>query len=270
MSTLNREENEIVFRMICSILGLCLALSSSSLSAVAQKTKIPPPPAQKPVNYALPPREYKTIHAGVWTIQVEKQLITEDHDLANKALARLKKKLTEALKALPPSSHARLKKLPIYLLYGQKSAGGGRDNGLEYYQKSAPDYDKQLDPHWRSCIVIYSAENYVQISDLWALKAVVHELAHAHQLEQWPEDQSDIYQAWKHATQFGLYHGVRDNQGKTMEKAYAAVNSLEYFAELSCMYFARCNYQPFEREELKTYDPVGYAMIEKMWGLNPK
>ena len=32
------------------------------------------------------------------------------------------------------------------------------------------------------------------------------------------------------------------------------------------MYFAGCNFQPFNRKELKAYDPVGYAMIEKMWG----
>lgn len=40
---------------------------------------------------------------------------------------------------------------------------------------------------------------------------------------------------------------------------------LEYFAELSCMYFVGCNYQPFNRKQLKDYDPVGYAMIQQMW-----
>jgi hypothetical protein len=33
------------------------------------------------------------------------------------------------------------------------------------------------------------------------------------------------------------------------------------------MYFVGCNYQPFTRAELKTYDPVGYALVEKMWGV---
>ena len=33
-----------------------------------------------------------------------------------------------------------------------------------------------------------------------------------------------------------------------MRKAYAATNHLEYFAELSCMYFVGCNYEPFDRE----------------------
>jgi hypothetical protein len=61
---------------------------------------------------------------------------------------------------------------------------------------------------------------------------------------------------------------VRDVEtGKTLESAYALVNQLEYFAELSCMYFAKCNYEPSTRRELKDYDPVGYAMIRKLWKL---
>ena len=90
----------------------------------------------------------------------------------------------------------------------------------------------------------------------------------AQQLEQWPEDQPDIYQAWKNAMKLGLYRKVKNDRGKTVKKAYAAVNQLEYFAELSCMYFVGCDYQPFDRKELQRYDPVGYAMIEKMWALN--
>ena len=63
----------------------------------------------------------------------------------------------------------------------------------------------------------------------------------------------------------GLYRNVTNNEGKTIAKAYASVNQLEYFAELSCMYFFKCNYQPFDRKELKADDPQGYAMIRKMW-----
>jgi hypothetical protein len=33
------------------------------------------------------------------------------------------------------------------------------------------------------------------------------------------------------------------------------------------MYFVGCNYHPLNREELKVYDPAGFAVIEKMWEL---
>ena len=116
-------------------------------------------------------------------------------------------------------------------------------------------------------MVIYSAENYVWIPDLWALKVLVHEFAHARQLEQWPEEQPDILRAYEKAMAHGKYRQARDLDSRLIEKTYAAVNQLEYFAELSCMYFCGCNYPPLNREQLRAYDPDGEAMIRKMWGL---
>jgi len=52
------------------------------------------------------------------------------------------------------------------------------------------------------------------------------------------------------------------------QQAYAAQNHLEYFAELSCAYFVGCNYAPFNRAELKEYDPAGFALIEALWQAN--
>ena len=114
-------------------------------------------------------------------------------------------------------------------------------------------------------IVVYSASNYAELSDFWALKAVVHELAHAFHLQQWPEDRRDIYEAWRNATKLGLYRKVKDDQGRMLDKAYAAQNHLEYFAELSCAYFVGCNYAPFNRAELKEYDPAGFSLMEALW-----
>jgi DTW domain-containing protein YfiP len=124
-----------------------------------------------------------------------------------------------------------------------------------------------FDPRWASGIIIYRAEQYTKIPDFWAIKVPLHELAHAHHLEQWADDQEDILNAWKNAVKQGLYRNVKDDQVKKFDKAYAVENQLEYFAELSCMYFGKGNYQTFNREELKAYDSVGYAMIEKMWGI---
>ena len=54
-------------------------------------------------------------------------------------------------------------------------------------------------------------------------------------------------------------------RGRRSIRRYALTNQLEFFAELSCMYFIKCNYEPSDRRQLKAYDPVGYAMIRKMW-----
>ncbi len=193
----------------------------------------------------------------------------EDPDLAKTTLERLEKKLNEALAVLPKAAHPTLLKLKLFLLYGPKAKGGGRNNGLEYLRKNAPDFHEEYDPRWRSAVVIYCAENYgKQINDFWALKALVHEFAHAHHLEHWDENQPpEIRAAWEHADQLKLYRDVKDDEGKTHEKAYAIVNHLEYFAELSCIYFVGCNYRPATRQDLERYDPQGHAMIQKVWGL---
>lgn len=242
-----------------------LAICGVAFPAQAKDGQTPLPPEQKYVDFRNPPRKYATTHEGKWLVMVEKQLMSDQPALAKQALARLHRNLDEAMRIFPAPARGRLEKVHIYLMYGPKAQNGGRDQGSDYITKAEIESYHQLDPHWEDSIIVYCAENYTQQSDLWALKALVHEFSHAHQLEHWPEKQPDILGAWQHAMKLGLYHNVKDEQGKSIAKAYAATNQLEYFAELSCMYFARCDYYPFDRKELKSYDPVGYAMIEKMW-----
>lgn len=191
---------------------------------------------------------------------------TEAPAVADRALARLEAKRAEVLETVPSRARERLVRIPFFLMYGPKAPGGGKSNGLEYFQKNAPEHHGELDPRWHDAIVVYCAQNYLDISDLWAKKALFHEYAHAYQLEQWPENQPDILHAWEHARERNKYRNVPDVETKrTFARAYAMTNHLEYFAELSCMYFVGCNYEPADREQLKEYDPVGYEMIRKLW-----
>ena len=222
----------------------------------------------KTVNYREPARAYVERAAGGWKVWVERELTEEHADLAAPALHRLDTKLGELLRLLPGPAHARLQRLPIYLLLGEEAKAGGRDNGSEYFQHTAPEHYPLLDPRWGSALVIYSARNYLWLTDDWALRMLLHEFAHAWQLEQWPEKQPDILAAWEHAVAQKLYEGVKDVQGTRLERAYAATNQLEYFAELSCAYFLSGEYEPFDREALRHHDPEGFAMIEKMWAVH--
>ena len=56
-----------------------------------------------------------------------------------------------------------------------------------------------------------------------------------------------------------------DYKNRLKSKAYAIKNNLEYFAELSAMYFVGGDYYPYEREELTLYDPDGVKMVKKLW-----
>ncbi len=231
------------------------------------KRKTAPAVEQTPVDFNHPPREYAEREVHGWTVLVEKQLLDDAPDVAATAQERLKKKLAEAAAALPAATLPDLRKVKIFLMHGPKAAAGGRDNGLEYFQRHAPQHFDWLDPRMGSSIVIFHAENYVSLSDLWALKSLVHEFGHAHHLEHWPEDRGDIYDTWEHALKAGLYQVVRDEDREAFMPNYAAQNHLEYFAELTAMYFVGANYFPKDRTGLKAYDPDGYSLIEKLWGL---
>ena len=244
---------------------LLILMGQGSDVASAEARRTTPPPAQKPVDFNHPPRAYVLTNAQGWAVWVEAELWKEHPELASNALARLDRKLEEVCRALPGHAQKIFSGLTIFLMLGEESRAGGRNNGAEYYQRHAPEHFPHLDPRMGRSLVICSARNFVWLSEFWSRKLLVHEFAHAWHLEQWPEAQDDIWNAYQAAMAKKLYRQVKDDHGKTLASGYAAANQLEYFAELSCAYFVGCNYQPFGREELKAYDAEGYGMIEKMW-----
>ncbi|HYG75722.1 MAG TPA: zinc-dependent peptidase [Planctomycetota bacterium] len=253
------------------------ALATLALASVAFAGDAPPPlqptrsfaPPPR-IDYRTPERSYVEHKAAGWTVMVERELEEKRPAVSADALKRLDVKLAEFAALIPEAARERLKKIPIFLLMGAEATGGGRVSGAEYFQKTAPDHYAYLDKRWGSSVVIYSAKNYLQQNNHWSVLLLVHEFAHAWHLEQWREKHPPIFQAWQNAVKEKLYENVKDLNGKTLEKAYAATNQLEYFAELSCAYFWRGEYEPFDREQLRKHDPKGFEMIEAVWGITKK
>jgi hypothetical protein len=245
-----------MLRFVGGVLGAGWCARSALLGA---------PAAAPAVDYRVPKRSYVAVTRGKRNIMVEKSLRTDARKVADQAMDRLEVNIGKALDVLPQHARPGLERLRFYLMHGPNAPEGGRDNGLDYIQKNAPASHHELDVRWGDSVVVYCAQNYLDQSDFWALKAIVHELAHAYHLHHWPEKQPDIVRAYRSAMARGLHHGVVDDKGKTLDASYAATNQLEYFAELSCMYFVGCNYAPFDRDDLKRYDPTGFAMIETLW-----
>lgn len=223
---------------------------------------------QAPVDFNHPPRDYVTYTQQGWEVLVERQLADEDPVTAKATLVRVEKKLGEIAALLPPATLPDLRKLKVFILYGTKAKAGGRDSGLEYFRTDAPTHHHWLDARMGRSIVIFNAANYLKLTEQWALKSLVHEFGHAQHLEHWPEDHPNIYDAWKAAVKAGRYQTVCEEDKDTHFPNYAAQNHLEYFAELTAMYFVGANYFPRDRAGLKAYDPAGYALIEKLWGVH--
>jgi hypothetical protein len=94
---------------------------------------------------------------------------------------------------------------------------------------------------------------------------LLHELAHAVHHVVVGFDNRDVLFAYKQAMDRRLYDRVQTENGG-LERAYAATNAREYFAELTCAYLDRCYYFPFTREDLRDHDPTGYRLMESVWG----
>jgi hypothetical protein len=126
------------------------------------------------------------------------------------------------------------------------------------------------------CIEIYECEEYLDDCDLWGPGGVLlHELCHAYHWKMIPGgyDNPEIIQCYKMAMTEGKYNSVKvhGSQGPTA-RAYACENAMEYFAELSVAFLAGRDknieynkWQPFNRSELKKFDPRAYNLLAKLW-----
>lgn len=84
---------------------------------------------------------------------------------------------------------------------------------------------------------------------------LLHELCHAIHNVFLNFENRDVRAAYQQAMDRNLYG-----------KAYARTSAPEYFAELSSAYLDTCNFFPKNAGELKDYDPIGYRLMEQVWG----
>jgi hypothetical protein len=244
---------------VCSAL---LVVFGRTLESAPSST----PPPETRANFRAPPRQYEHT-SGEWDIYVETSLAAGDPALARAAREKLERSLREIFAVLPERPARVLRPIPFYLLWGEAAPGGGRDSGMSYIRAGEPQRYPYLDPKWNNVIVVYSAANLMYLDALWTKKSLTHEIAHAWHIRNWPDKYEPIYRAYQNANARGLYRNVTDYKGKVIADAYAIRrNQLEYFAELSAIYFVGSNYYPFDRAGLAKYDPVGERMVRTLWG----
>lgn len=98
---------------------------------------------------------------------------------------------------------------------------------------------------------------------------IVHEYGHCFQerclrvaMEQ------RLFDAHRNALSSGLYLGVADEHGGTVDRAYALTDEEEYFAEAFASYLVGNSVYPVSREDLLMHDPVGHALLESLLGMD--
>ena len=250
--------------------GNCPSNTQKNQPGQASQTQQASPPVETAsateTNYRLSRREYRR-QPGEWKVMVEEDMAVAEPKLTASANSKLQQMLTDILGKLPPATHAHVKELNFYLMWGPKSPKGGNKTGMRAVMKADPVNHPLHDPAWKNAVIIYSTSNYMGLDDLIVRKSLTHEISHTWHLRDWPAKHPDIVEAWQAAKQAGLYTNVEDYKGKTIASAYALTNEYEYFAELSAMYFIGGTQFPYDRQGLKKYDPRGYAIVEQYWGM---
>jgi len=191
-----------------------------------------------------------------WKVRIQEDLIN-DALYRNRALKEVEKQLLKIRSRVPFKAVKQLQKVTIFLY---KKKPGVHKNVTAYY---SPLY---------KAVVFHDATKLHNLSSE-DNAVVLHELAHGFHDIVLGYDNIDVINAYNNAVKSGLYLNVKTQNGGTAPRAYALTNEVEYFAELSEAYFSRKygslenDYYPFNIHDLKKYDPVGYKLAQKMWGL---
>ena len=210
--------------------------------------------------------KYIDIEVLGWKVRVNERLIEGDTSLLKKSLALFGKELSAIERVLPKKSLGYIKFVPFWF---EKETTTHGFTG-EYWPPSSGGYLIQHggNPAKAGGIEIVAGRYFdakVTHADDWV---ILHELAHAYHYMAIQYDDR-IKKVFDVILRAGLYANVRRGFD-TYHHGYALTNYKEYFAELSTMYFGHNSYYPYDRADLKNYDPIGYKMIEDLWEVNRK
>ncbi len=209
--------------------------------------------------------KYIDIDVLGWNVKVNQRLVEGDTSILKKSLGLFGKELFDITHVLPPTSIAILKTVMFW--FEKETTTHGYTG--EFWPPSAKKYliDHGGDPRKAGGIEIV-AGRYIDAKALMEDWVILHELAHAFNYLQRRFD-NKIKTAYDVILRAGLYANVRRGFD-THHHGYALTNYKEYFAEITTMYFGHNSYYPFDRFDLRHYDPIGYKLVEEMWDVHEK
>jgi dipeptidyl-peptidase-4 len=203
-----------------------------------------------------------------WKLRVSKALLTDETQATAKAIALLEQQLAEIIRVVPAKAVDELKKVPLWFspeypgvpprAEFHPDAGWLKDNGRDPAMARAVEFTN---------IRIFE-EECVRMPNF-----ALHELAHAYHFRVLGFDDRAIIDAYERAKAAGIYERVERHRGRGkpngIVRAYALTDHKEYFAETTEAFFSRNDFFPFNRDELRSYDPRMFAVLEAAWGVAP-
>jgi hypothetical protein len=231
---------------------------SALLSGLAALLAVPADaPAQDRTYDPQSVYQEQSIHG--FTVLVSPQVLTQARAAAD-VRAELARQFGEVVEVVPLPAVSALRKVRIWVEWGKRPNGGA-----EFHVSRGWLETHGYNPAKAGGIEISTSLNFLSWSRAEQPCMVLHELAHAYHFLVLGENHPEIAAAYRQAVERRLYESVDYFSGGT-RRAYALVNEKEYFAELSEAYFGRNDFYPFTRADLQRHDPVGYELVERLWG----
>jgi hypothetical protein len=237
--------------------SLALALPGALLLALAPHA--PNEPAE-PGFVHHPTERYDTRAIEGFTVHVSPDALSDPESL-DPALRTLQRQLQRAIAQTPTHTHDTLRAVEIWIERNNPDTPGAC-----YHPSAEWLRDNRYNTDKARAIEIGNTTNFVAWVNADQPSMILHELAHAYHHTTLGYDDERITRAYERAKSSTDYESVAHVSGDTRPH-YALTNDREYFAELTESYFGYNDFFPFTRDQLRAFDPIGYAMIRETWGI---
>jgi hypothetical protein len=209
-----------------------------------------------------PTNSYRRANIAGYRVMIS-QAVQQRPDELNPALALLREQLEEINRLIPQDALTILKTIPFWIEADNPDFPCACYHvSVDWLRENGYNTDK------RRSVEISNPKNYMAWVNLNQPYMTLHELAHGYHDIRYGYDHPYILACYRLAVASKKYESVPHNRGGE-RRAYALNNQMEYFAELTEAYFGENDFYPFNRAQLKEFDPAGYEMIKRMWRVSP-
>jgi hypothetical protein len=222
-------------------------------------------PALQPPNEPQRADEgYETRKIDGWNVNIRSSLIHDQPELANQALTLLEHQLFQVGRAVPSAALEKIRTITIWVEEKEPHT-----RCMTYHPDPGWLREHGVNPAKAHCVELANVHTFLEWTheQPWML---LHELAHAYHHQFLPDgfENPSIRAVYQRAMERRLYNSVLRINGKE-EKAYAAENAKEYFAESTEALFGTNDFYPYVRSELQRHDPEAFRLLRNLWGVPP-
>lgn len=215
---------------------------------------------------------YATFEHQGFTFKIKEDVLETEE--AQAAIAKMRADLDNIVSFCPADKLEVMRPNPIWM---EENNPKNRSAAWYHWDAEWPGNNGDLAAKG-DCLEITNYNMYVESSTRNQPLMVFHELCHLyHDQGMSEENRQLIAEAYRHARENDMYKGTAYRSRTDLPEeewdyerakngAYCMNNDREFFTELSEAYWGDNDFYPFNYQQLKDYDPVAFAAIEKIWG----